>query len=535
MATLREKRADDWYWSYDRHQFYRKEKGTGRKRYIEGLPPPNGRLMGEANSEMARQFQNARLLDERRAARSRPVVRKKTFTPPDDQALAINMAASTPLFTPLMEIVADPLMNDFVAETMGRMTEYSTPLAALLAGVAMNPIARAYMDKSLDNHWDSATPSSFEGKVVTSDIVVGAGLHAAVYCGVRRQMQRQLPLVIERSDRVGGAFAMSQGPSFFLNSRNRPGKLSIPFDKDGALNVIPGAPVQPSDIDGSEYQTNDTMAFCIRAALAYSATVVKGVNITETAQDGGSVDVFFEKKKTRTGRVIIATGLSNPRRRVDVESNRLLTFPEFMAMMDRPFPFRGMDRIAVVGAGDSGKTAIEVIAGQGPMTRSSPSLDWPARIDWYGAGAGTTRDSWESSNRSRYKGIGRLLPCRVRGEIDTSRPARVTPLERPANWAAGYECVFVNEVPYDYVIDCTGYSATLFDGSRAGDRGAWTVGNRAVARTYRVLDPRVFIVGPAAYIPSTDVEEQVLSGISENAASMFRYVPRTAALAGSFA
>jgi hypothetical protein len=312
-------------------------------------------------------------------------------------------------------ISKDPALNGGILAMKERKGEFSSPMAAKLSGVAQIPAARKEFDSTLDQMWQR---NGNDKLPAASEVIVGAGLHAAIYSAVRVARGFEKPLVLEADKTVGGAFAVSKESAFYLNSRNRPGKLSVP-GRDGALNVLPGGMIQPSDLSGDEYQRNTDLAFCIRTTLAMCAHVVPGRKVIGTDKynavlDGGD-RVPYE-------RLIYATGLGEANMLIGsyADGQRVLTFPQFMGSLDTTFPLRGMKNVAVIGAGDSGRTVIEALCGQGPTSRwSVASLDWPDRIDWFGVPEDSlTRQGYEECNRSRYKGIGRLLD----GDIASSRP-----------------------------------------------------------------------------------------------------------------
>jgi hypothetical protein len=213
-----------------------------------------------------------------------------------------------------------------------------------------------------------------------------------------------------------------------------------------------------------------------------------------------------------------------------------------MKSLDGTFPLRGMNRVAVIGAGDSGRTAIEALTGQGPRTGwSVASLDYPEQIDWYGladsiGSSNVTRQSWENCNRSRYRGLGRLFP---NADLDGNRqtPPRVRARERATSLAPGYESIYVNEEPYDAVIACTGFERTgdLLDGYARNplNLGIGPQGGRTVAVGFGTTGNQLFAIGPAARISVSDTERALpaLSAIPENSTSLFRYAARTAAFA----
>lgn len=423
------------------------------------------------------------------------------------------------------EIVADRSMQDALMLLMDRRSELSSDEAMLFAGIGMNPLARKHFDQALDKHWN--TGKSFNdlfgaNQARAGEVIIGAGVHGSIFAAVRHRKTGVKPIVIDMG-RAGGSFAVTSGPAFYLNSRNRPGPLSIPGDEFGALNVIPGAPIQPSEIGGEEYLTNDALAWAIRTSLLMHAQVHTGIEITDAQPFNSSrSSIYSGRESSSVGSAAFATGLSRPRKLFGINSERYLTFPEFFKRMDQPFPLRGMARVAVLGAGDGGKTVIEALTGQGPTSAMTvPTLDYVRKIDWYGVPTDQmTRETWEACNRSRYKGIGRLLP-------DGQRPFRVMPLNKPTYGDMGYDCIKIDGMPYDYVIDCTGYNmqsiASLTGGYefRENDNGQ-SLGKR---------NSTLYSVGPGAQLDPERYEPQVLGNVGENTTSIWRYADRTARLA----
>lgn len=423
------------------------------------------------------------------------------------------------------EVAADPALNEGVVATMDRVKDFRDPVAALLAGVVINPVSRRRFDDHMDEKWAKDSRAYLLG----GEVVVGAGLHAAIYCAVRFLSSGRKTLVLEKSDRVGGAFAVSRNPAFYLNSRNRPGPLSIPGEM-GSLNFMPGAMLQPSELGGSEYQTNDALAIVIRMTLVMCANVRTGVAVTdsEVVKDGVNV-ALDDGTAFKAVRLVWATGLGKPADPtgglIEDRGGRFLTFDEFMSRMDSPYPLRGMDRVAVVGGGDGARTVIEALTGQGPSRGYSvAALDWPKKIDWYGAPWLNCVD-WLASSRSRYKPIAALLPDpRVPAKV-----ARVNPLPVASSYAAGYDCAYVGQQPYDYVIVACGSDpgrGVPYDATEP-----FSSAGRNIGRAQRGKDKKEYIVGPASMLEVGTSEREILRGISENSTSIFRYAPRTAALA----
>lgn len=406
-------------------------------------------------------------------------------------------------------------MNDAMVAMMDRASEFDTPLAAQLTGIALNANARELWDDTLDERWASESiPSQ------ANEIVVGGGLHAAIYCNVRVAEGHPKPLVVEARDRVGGTFALSREPVFYLNSRNRPGNIGTPGRAE-ALNFLPGAPVQPASLSGDDYQPNSALGFSVRAALALNAVVVAGHKVTHADSTGVTLE---GGKKIKATRVIYATGLGEPKVPEEADGKRLMSYPQFISHMDQAFPLRGIRRIAVVGAGDAGRTVIEALVGQGPSSRwSVADLDFVDKIDWYGVPESCrSPKTWAANNRSRYKGISRVLAS-VSEEGKVIKPNRVVPIiYRAGRSGVGFDGAYVDGALYDLVIWATGFES--MDVSRMVN---YKTGGRIVGK---MAESGLFVVGPAAQIVD-DRERNVPQTVPENTAAVFRYADRTAALA----
>jgi hypothetical protein len=418
-----------------------------------------------------------------------------------------------------------------------REAEFSTPIAARIAAIAMDSSSRTEFENQLDTIWDQS-----ERIYDAEEVVIGGGLHAAIYCSVRRQRGFPRPLVLESGPRVGGAFAMSKQAAFYLNSRNRPGTIGLPGSGSGgtALNVIPGGPIQPSDLSGDEYQRNTDLALAIRVALAMNADVMTNARVTRIqntnnrfADPGLRRYLIVTEQDNRfifTDRIIVAKGLGEPLP-PPVADPRIITFTEFMARMDQPFPLRGMDRVAVIGGGDSGKTVVEALTGQGPSTGMSvAALDYPRKIAWFGLGflqESAYRSEWERCVRSRYKGLSRYFP-KNSSEVKTSR---IFPVRDKTDIEPSYEGVRVREVPYDWAILCTGFrpAEQSIQIPEWGETVFADFGGRIVGTRY--TGQEVVQIGPGAQIPINDNERRRIERIPENSAALFRYADRTALLA----
>jgi hypothetical protein len=404
----------------------------------------------------------------------------------------------------------------------------------MMAGIGVQPEARQNIDAVMDREWSRTwTPPP----TPIPEVVIGAGPHALIYAAVRKSMG--IDVVVLEKGKVGGSFACSQGDAFYLNSRNRPGVLGLPGENVG-LNVLPGCPLQPSMIGGSEYQTNAELAWTIRMNfLALGIEVHTGYEVRDFEGDGTGDDTVYlldctNDQVVKAKRVVVATGLGSSKVYYQTSSanvtkpDRLIDFPEFMSKMDTDFPLQGFNKVAVVGAGDSGKTAVEALIGQAPSIGMSVAmLDFPNRIDWYGVSSGTSRQLWCEQNRGRYAGIGKAFG---NGRRDENRLAGCN--RAPVFVGPGFQSATIGPRSYDWVINCSGFDPSVpWLNGFAFD--SFTANGRAVAIT---TGAQVFKIGPAAGIAISDKDREiapVLVNIPENNTSLFRYAPLTATFAAT--
>lgn len=437
-----------------------------------------------------------------------------------------------------------------------RADEFTCELEMKLTGYALEPETRALINKQLDREWSSNLylANALFGEIKVDEVIIGAGFHAAVYAATRVRNGFPKPLVLEASERVGGAFAVSERPVFYLNSRNRPGNLGFPSDGQ-ALNYIPGAPLQPAMLGMTEYQTNADIAMSIRLTLAQYANVLTNFPVESVERNvdpfgdypsypvimrigNPNPDSFIRNYIVRTKRVIDARGLGGPKLPKGVKPNgkTILTFPQFMARLGTPFPLQGIERAAVIGSGDSSRCAVEGLLGIGPQPyMASTGLDFVSRVDWYARGVADNCDSFRESERPRYQAIGKYL----RRGLDSETRLRV--FQERADATPILNSASVNERTYDIAIVCTGNERKQIEGWDSQYFDEITINgsyrNRVSDNSNSFIAKRsgslpFYQVGPAANLPFSRKEiEEGLPSIPANSVAMFRLSNRTAALA----
>jgi hypothetical protein len=366
------------------------------------------------------------------------------------------------------------------------------------------------------------------------EVIIGSGFHAATYAAIRVLSGQPRPLVLERDSRVGGTFAMTDRPTFYLNSRNRAGMGGLAGDQGASLNFLPGAPIQAANVSMSEYQTNTDMAFIIRLALAQYADVITDANVSYVYEQGMILsldrDGIRDRDRIRARRIIDARGLGDPVANAAANNNNVLTFPQFMQRMAGMWPLRGLNRVAVIGGGDSGKVSVESLLGIGPQPNmAAMALDNVERIDWYANALPTNCEIWREDIRGRYAAIGRYL------RPDRQGRRRLAVLNRLGYPIALPQGVLVGGRTYDLAVLATGYQQKEIDGIEGSSFIRYSgdgTGGEIVARKHTVLP--VWRVGPHANIPFSQRElEDGVGNSRENAVSMFRTGSKTAALAAT--
>jgi hypothetical protein len=134
-------------------------------------------------------------------------------------------APSAQIESLLTAVASRPATSAGMRAMMQRTTDFPNLLQAQLTGIALDPYGRDVADQFLDTYWSDQPRQQFALRSAGTDreAIIGSGIHAAVYAAVRVLSGYPRPLVLERHERAGGTFAMTDRPTFHLNSRNRPG------------------------------------------------------------------------------------------------------------------------------------------------------------------------------------------------------------------------------------------------------------------------------------------------------------------------
>ena len=399
------------------------------------------------------------------------------------------------------------------------------PQKALMVGLALQQQTREMMEDAIGSF--ANTERSLGD--LWGEVIIGSGPHAATYAAMRTRMGASKPLVLERRGRFGGTFAMTRQQSFYLNSRNRPGPFGNVGSRD-ALNVIPGAPMQPSDLSGAEYQANADLGLITRCTLALNAKL-RRAEVESVMRQGNSWVIETNRGQLRAQRVVVATGIGRPKQ-LDVafDNKQVFSYEQFMQRFEQPFPLRELGRVAVVGDGDSARTVVEALAGYGPQLNGSvASLDYITQIDWYGVGTAMNKARWLECNRTRYKPLAALFP--------PASNARVRPLEPAKIVFRTQDSICINGNYYETVIVCVGFEGLWqemigFEGEAPGRiRTESEIDDNRLSLALGSEDRSLIVIGPAADIPYSRTIDPEPTRSDENRVALFRLIPRTAALA----
>lgn len=433
----------------------------------------------------------------------RPQIREKDKLPiralRDSAPLrALTQIARTDFWSSVAPVIGrrDEFRQD--TEAPGRRNRI---LAPLFAGISK--AKPELVDAALDIDQDAKNQRLLEnikaGKTRADEIVIGAGVHAAIWTAEGDDTSNS-SLVLEARKKTGGIFGIAERATFRLNSRTRAKNIKkegVP-GKPGSLNDLGDGVVQPSDLTGDVYQPNDEIARAIRTNLALQADVLTSARATgfkrvvRPSQDKpGRFEVQFVTEDGKdtytlyTDRLVIASGLATERSYgtiefADAESKKI--FDEELDKADRgesslihthdtfnkrtgnpsvQFPFEEFNEktVGVTGIGDSSKTDIDLLTGNGPTSSGSVrQIDAVEEIVWFGQ-TNATKEAYLNESRVRYSTIGLELPREGRPDyisrIETAPALRKVSARRTDDGR-----LTINGQTLDYLLLDTGYINT---------------------------------------------------------------------------
>src|SRR3989338_2969656 len=487
--------------------------------------------------------------------------------------------------------------KDMMLQKTSEPGENHRLFAPLLAGMAVTPEARAYLQISLDEaakQESDAIKAAAEanGGYYAPVLIIGAGIHGAIF---NAQLLNDRPdlqaLTVDKDTRLGGTFRKPEGKVFRTNSRNRAEDRTIDGlpGTDGNINSLGQyATMQISDMSSEVYADNDTFGLATALNQYLSGNTMLGVEVTSVEKNKRGEQGKYKVRLEDTGLdqeltvttdvIVVASGLGERKYGLDENDTetaqgivdnfelalatgqmpKIIPYDIFLELVgDRriQFPLEPFinKRIAVVGNKDASNTTIEYLLGLGSDYRGSVAqMGKPQQIAWYGPEF-KTQAEYKECTRARYAELGLFLP-RVKGEKAPVQPVaeRVNRLRQTEE---GKITVLTNIKNYperaddfDFVILATGfedqkakvftqlYSGSNFDNGLANVESRDRKGNRVtVAR--RIQGESVYFVGPSANISVESGERSAVAAIEipENSVAIWRYSQRTATTARQLA
>lgn len=362
-----------------------------------------------------------------------------------------------------------------------------------------------------------------------SEVIVGGGVHASIYCATRVALGFPKPVVLERETGFGGVFHRYGygGMAFWLNSANRASLDSvregptriIPRDVTDDLNYFPSCETQVSASSNTEYPSSKNVSLAVRSNIMRYAKIYTSANVTVDPYNPRTITVedriYDETAQVRVGRLIDARGLSP--RLTGMSNRRIMTVEDLYRN-----PPDDMRNVAVIGDGDSALIAMELLLGQSASTTYRPTVE---SIDWYGLNVPGTKKQFLRTVQIRYAGISRHLP-----------QAGITGIIQPyglrGEVAPTGDGVIVNARRYGYAIMATGYEPESRKDYNPAYQSYVSDDGGRIAKSIGGPGTGAYVTGPAAEMPLQDSEYSVGFGrFLRNSVSIFRTAPLTARLA----
>jgi dsDNA-binding SOS-regulon protein len=252
--------------------------------------------------------------------------------------------------------------------------------------------------------------------------ILGAGIHETNMQNVWRDYPEIRTRTFEQSHVVASTFARG-GTAFNINSSSKRENVDHLRQAlgDGDLNFMPGGAIQLSFFDNERNPVALSLAQAATINRSFSKNPIEfGAKIESVQMDGDLVKkVTLEDGSTRSFTELVLTGLGDSNRpnlpgvreivAQDKQSGvpRTFTFFEFKDLingLDSPFEYFEGKRIAVIGAGDSGKADVRWLlqkANPASYGRNGRRFRGPKSVEWYGQEC-TDCASFVDRNRSFY-------------------------------------------------------------------------------------------------------------------------------------
>ena len=310
----------------------------------------------------------------------------------------------------------------------------------------------------------------------TYDVVlIGAGIHAAMFLYTARQHAPQLKaLIVEKSADISSTFC-GMGDSLVLNSPT--------FSRIGLnANFAQGHFVQLSDFDElaeRHYPTAKHLYELATMVLFHAdADILFDSQVEDVACAGPDYQVSCTHRTICARTVVLTNGMGEQRRNafdVDRRCEDIVDGDDFIAACFHADAFRERvqgARIAVIGAGDTANCVMEHLLpltypnDRYPAFRQGPVL--PSHIYWIGQSSTNIREYY-FANKQRYCHSGGVIECFWDGDAPFDLPAEVwqrvkaaihlipDKLKSLAHGESALELVTANErLEVDLAVDCTG-------------------------------------------------------------------------------
>lgn len=437
-------------------------------------------------------------------------------TPPVQAARRVvaSTLKNSPALRTLAEVVrADDQLFEAVADFTSRRGEfkesYDRPgrnVAPWFAAVARENAD--LLDTALDAHFDAQSSQVLEkldddakenGFTYFPMLVIGSGPQSQIFVSEITQNRPDMSdnlLVIDKAESVGGTFRSTDGMNFRLNSRTRKQTElpPIPGTTSNLNTLAPGVMAIP-DMVTETYPGADTFGRTVRLNHALNGNRFGlGLELVCFTPDQGpassglpgQVSAVVRTKDgieytIRTDTLIATTGIGEPKLGRFDEATRdlireqqdlanqgkrpvVMTYADYYKWIHKEkFPFKDIKKMAVIGAGDSGCTAIGTALGYEPRSDGSViQLDTVEQLTWFGQNAQDNVDFLQNT-RARYAQIGLEFPRNENQE----RAYRIRPTEEEARNIQlqtdenGVTQAMINDLPtdgmYDLVVVATGF------------------------------------------------------------------------------
>lgn len=428
----------------------------------------------------------------------------------------------------------------------------------LIAGIMSDPESRQKFMKDLDA---AATDESdklkvegleveglVEGGVETDVLVIGAGVHSAIFSArLRSELPEARIVSIDALPALGGQFrSYGERPVFYINSRNnRPEdatKLGLPGGTGNLNSFGPKAPIQLTDISTETYPTNVEMGETAAINQYLSAETMLGVKLGPVSQredgrwDATAIDVENGAEyKINARKVIVFSGLGGER---DSDPN---TVPaeDFFRHFGNPEIAFPMDLykdklIAIKGGGDTGRVSAEIFARLAPKAaygKSTVQFGGPQKVLWYGTEF-DDRNGFCDSDRPRYQRLASFIPGLIVPTTAKMEEVRADGNQLIVTGADG------TTRQADIVIDATQLVSNVLDpfqNVRGNSLELLTAYDAAIGDSVsyaRTINDGIYLGGPVARLPLSERERRTFAeGITENTASIWALQSRTNLLA----